>query len=138
MPKKLTTESFIAKAKLVHKEKYNYNKTEYVNSTTKIIIICPSHGKFLQIPNSHLNGKGCICCGKTSRSLSCKYTTKEFISEAKLKYGNEYDYSEIEYRGTYIPVKIICKKHGEFLQRPNNHLTGYGCPKCKLSRENEL
>jgi hypothetical protein len=25
---------------------------------------------------------------------------------------------------------ISCHEHGEFLQRPNDHLTGYGCPRC--------
>jgi very-short-patch-repair endonuclease len=38
-------------------------------------------------------------------------------------------------------VVIICPKHGEFLQRPNDHLTGYGCKMCqyeKTSKENRF
>jgi len=31
-------------------------------------------------------------------------------------------------------VKIICKEHGEFLQTPDNHLCGKGCPHCKSSK----
>ena len=27
-------------------------------------------------------------------------------------------------------IKIICKKHGEFLQTPKDHLNGNGCSKC--------
>jgi very-short-patch-repair endonuclease len=30
-------------------------------------------------------------------------------------------------------MKIACKKHGEFEQRPDNHLRGDGCPSCNNS-----
>lgn len=29
-----------------------------------------------------------------------------------------------------IKVDIVCKVHGEFTQKPNDHLSGHGCPKC--------
>ena len=54
--KKPTTSEFIKKATKVHKNKYDYSKVEYVNNYSKVIIICPIHGKFKQIPYSHLNG----------------------------------------------------------------------------------
>ena len=57
-----TTEEFIAKAKLVHGDKYDYSKVEYINSKTKICIICPEHGEFWQLPNSHIYGQGCSKC----------------------------------------------------------------------------
>ena len=60
--KKLTTEEFIEKAKLVHGNKYDYAKVEYINNHTKVLITCPKHGDFSQIPNSHLNGRGCPKC----------------------------------------------------------------------------
>ncbi len=59
-----------------------------------------------------------------------RLTTKEFISRAQRVHGNKYDYALVEYSGTYIPVKIICREHGEFEQRPNNHMSGYGCQTC--------
>ena len=46
MAKKLTTQEFIEKAKLVHGDKYDYSKVDYVNSQTKVCIICPIHGEF--------------------------------------------------------------------------------------------
>jgi hypothetical protein len=58
----MMTELFIEKAKLKHEDKYDYSKVEYVNSHTQIIIICKDHGDFLQIPNKHLLGTGCIKC----------------------------------------------------------------------------
>ena len=41
--KKLTTEEFIKRAKEVHGDKYDYSKVEYINSKTKVCIICPKH-----------------------------------------------------------------------------------------------
>lgn len=51
---KLTTEEFIKRAKEVHGDKYDYSFVEYVNSSTKVKIICPKHGIFEQTPNKHL------------------------------------------------------------------------------------
>lgn len=59
---KLTTEDFIKRAKKIHSDKYNYSKVDYINSQTKVTIICSTHGEFEQIPNSHLQGRGCPKC----------------------------------------------------------------------------
>lgn len=62
---KLRTKSivdFISKANVVHENKYDYSKAEYINNHTKICIICPIHGEFWQMPPSHLNGHGCPKC----------------------------------------------------------------------------
>lgn len=48
MRKKMTTEEFIAKAREVHGDKYDYSKVNYINNSTKVIIICPIHGEFEQ------------------------------------------------------------------------------------------
>ena len=53
-----------------------------------------------------------------------------FPIKANLKHDNKYDYSKVEYVNVRTKVTIICPEHGEFEQRPNDHLTGYGCPKC--------
>jgi len=54
MAKKLTLEEFIEKAKKVHCNKYDYSKVEYINTDTKIILICREHGEFSQTPDNHL------------------------------------------------------------------------------------
>lgn len=54
---------FITMAKEVHGSKYDYYKTRYIKSTSKIKIVCPDHGGFEQTPFSHLQGKGCRECG---------------------------------------------------------------------------
>ena len=67
MPKKITQEEFIEKARKVHGDKYDYSKVEYVNSNTKVRIICPIHGEFLQTPCNHLNGQTCYKCSRESK-----------------------------------------------------------------------
>ena len=129
-----STENFVRKAKLIHGNKYDYSKAEYVNAKTKICIICPIHGEFWQIPNDHLCGKGCKKCGLKSLSLSKTKTTEEFIEDAKRIHGDKYDYSKVKYVGCFDKVCIICKEHGEFWQTPNDHLCGKGCPVCRESK----
>ena len=122
--KKLTTEEFIKRAREVHGDKYDYSKVEYINSNTKVCIICPEHGEFWQTPGSHLSGKGCEKCVRPS------YDTKSFVDCAKKIFGDKYDYSKVEYVNTKTKVCIICSKHGEFWMKPNVHLQGCGCNLC--------
>ena len=42
------TEAFIHKAKLVHNDKYDYSKVNYIGCFDKVCIICPEHGEFWQ------------------------------------------------------------------------------------------
>ena len=123
--KKLTTESFIKKAHLVHGDRYDYSKVNYVGAKTKVVIICKEHGEFEQEPTNHLMGSGCIKCAGI-----CKSNTVEFITRAKLVHGDKYDYSKVNYSTTNEKVSIVCSTHGEFKQTPYGHLSGLGCKKC--------
>ena len=58
----MTTSEFIAKAKNIHGDKYDYSKVEYVKYDTPVTIICPEHGEFQQKPYIHLDGSGCQKC----------------------------------------------------------------------------
>ncbi len=128
MSKKITTEEFIERAKSVHGEKYDYSKTEYIDSKTKVCIICPIHGEFWQIPFGHLNGANCPICNSKK-----KQTQEEIISRFKHIHEDRYDYSKVKYKNILTDVCIICPKHGEFWQTPHSHLKGSGCPKCDNS-----
>jgi len=131
------TEEFISKAKKVHGGKYEYGKSEYVNSSTPIIISCPEHGEFEQRPSSHLTGRGCPAC-KAQRIGDLRLgNTEKFIYKAVKTHGYRYDYSKVDYVGSLVPVTIICPKHGEFKQIPTDHLRGAGCPTC-LSSHGEI
>jgi len=134
----LTKEEFIRKARAIHGYKYDYSKVEYVNSTTKLIIICPIHGEFEQTPNNHLQDHGCPYCGAEKTGLRFKYNNAEFISKARLIHGDKYDYSKVEYINSTEKIIIVCKKHGEFEQTPVAHIWGSGCLKCGLENRRLL
>lgn len=84
--KKLTTEEFIARAKAVHGDRYDYSKTEYVNATTKICITCKRHGDFLQRPSHHTDGRGCPKCASDINAAQMRLWTKKRCREVALRY----------------------------------------------------
>lgn len=67
-----------------------------------------------------------------------KLTNEEALKRAKEKHGDTFDYSEFEYVDSNKKVKIICKKHGVFLQLYGNHLKYNGCPSCRMERKRTL
>lgn len=132
--KKITTEQFIAKAKLVHGDKYDYSKTRYRSDREKVNITCPQHGDFEQIANAHLRGFGCAACGHRITSEKKTIGSREKFNEsAKLVHGDKYDYSKVDYKNSSTHVVITCPQHGEFSVSPNNHLASRDCPKCANS-----
>jgi hypothetical protein len=124
--KKKTKEEFIQEATEKHEGKYDYSKVVYVNTRTKVCIKCPEHGEFWQSPHNHLTGSGCPTCG-IEKQTSDK---EDFIKKSREKHGENYDYSKVEYVGSFKKVCIICPEHGEFWKAPNQHLKGQGCQKC--------
>lgn len=68
--KTATLDDFIRKAKDVHGEKYNYEKSVYISSSSKIVISCNIHGDFEQTPNSHCSGSECPKCSGRGISKS--------------------------------------------------------------------
>lgn len=138
MKKRLTTEEFIARAREVHGDKYDYSKVNYINSDTKVCIICSVHGGFWQTPYHHLAGNGCKKCAMKTLQDNRRMTTERFIERVKEIHGDKYDYSKLHYCRPHEEVCIICPEHGEFWQRAAVHLyNGSGCPKCgDLSTKN--
>jgi len=132
MPKKLTTEIFIKKAKLIHGDRYDYSLVNFVNHRTKVRIICKEHGEFSQIPNSHLYGANCPDCSGVK-----KYTNETFIKKSKNIHNDKYNYSLVNYINNDTKVKIICPIHGIFEQVPSSHLIGRGCKRCACIKTNE-
>lgn len=62
-----------------------------------------------------------------------KQTREQFIEKAIEIHGTKYDYTNVVYEKSHIPVKIKCLRHGEFLKRPSMHLIGQGCKKCSYA-----
>ncbi|GIE35451.1 hypothetical protein Ait01nite_084960 [Actinoplanes italicus] len=125
MAQRLTAVEFVARARERHGDRYDYSQTLYVNSQVKVTIICPEHGGFQQTPAKHLFGQGCASCGGRVR-----LTSDLFIDRSRRVHGDRYDYSRVEYVNNRTGVTIVCGDHGPFLQVPDGHMSGAGCPRC--------
>lgn len=135
MGKKLTRQEFIERSIVTHGYTYDYSRVDYINSRTKVLIVCPEYGEFWQEPRSHMKGSG-HPEGKASKiSKSKAQTEEEFVLKAKALYKEEYDYTSIHYKGNRVKVTILCNKcNTSFEQTPNSHLSGKGCPTCSLTK----
>jgi very-short-patch-repair endonuclease len=121
---------FIEKSNITHKNKYDYKLVNYINSTTKVEVICREHGSFFVRPDAHVRKVGCPMCNG-----GIKYDTVTFIKLAKQIHGELYNYSKVKYKNSTKKVKIICPYHGLFEMRPANHLNRQRCPSCSGVRK---
>ena len=80
------TEEFIQKSKLIHNNKYDYFLVEYINSYTKVKIICPEHGIFEQQPSNHLSKNGCKSCGYKKQTEN----NEAFLIKANITHKNKF------------------------------------------------
>lgn len=77
--------TFIQKAKLIHGEKYDYSKVEYINDQAKVQIICPPHGSFRQRASAHLYGQGCPVC----RISSGEREIERILQRLRIEYSKQ-------------------------------------------------
>lgn len=122
---KASFEKFVEKSNILHDGFYDYSVSEagYQSVSSKIDIICPRHGVFNTRAALHLNGHQCPKCVHY-------LTSKDFAEKANEIHNFKYEYSLVEYKGSFGKVKIVCKEHGVFEQTPSSHFQGAGCPKC--------
>ena len=133
MAKRLNIEGFIKRSNVIHHNKYDYSKVEYVNSSTKVCIICPEHGEFWQTPNKHMSGRGCPKCANIARKNKKTFTYDIFEKKCNEIHNGKYLYHQ-DYTNYSTKVKITCPIHGDFYQTTNHHLCGQGCPKCGIKK----
>lgn len=136
MTNKYNTKDFVEKAKKVHEDKYEYHLVDYVNSSTKVDIVCKEHGIFSQIPSGHLSGKGCKLCMPALISSKVRKTKEDFVEAARKVHGDRYDYSKVLYELSTKEVEIICERHGSFWMLPSVHKLGANCQEC--SKESQI
>lgn len=131
MPPRLTQEEFIRAAQKVHGNKFDYSKFVYAGMKVPSTVVCHQHGDLLISPSNHLYGSGCSRCGIEQRTKLRTKTKSQFVADAQKLHGSAtYDYSQVEYKNAMTKVKILCRTHGVFVQPPNSHLSGNGCPDC--------
>lgn len=119
----------------LHGGKYEYLEVDYTDLQKPMKIKCNvidefgEHGVFYQKYANHYNNKeGCPICGGTHGM-----TLDRFINKAKKKHNFKYTYDNAVYKNAHTKLLITCPEHGDFLQTPNDHLSGCGCPECKMS-----
>lgn len=115
---------------------YDVSKLEYKGTQTKVTVGCPKHGYFKITPDSLFNGCGCSKCGNERAAIKQTKTTEEFITEAKAKHKDYYSYEKTVYVNHNTPVTITCPVHGDFQQKPFDHLSGCGCRLCRATVSN--
>ena len=108
-----STEEWIKEAKNVHGDKYQYHLTQYVDSDTKVEIVCPKHGMFTQIPYYHLQGQGCPYCAHQ------KFHPSESLAVLYPEIAAQWDYELNESSG-YTPNNIGIDTKKKFYWHCNN------------------
>ena len=121
---KLTPDAFIAKAKRVHGNKYDYSLVVGgVSSHRKVSIVCLEHGIFEQTSTGHLSGKGCSKCAVQKREETNlkRYGVKnvmalpETLDKIKIathnKYGVDYAMRDKQLVSKNVEAK---RKNGTF------------------------
>jgi hypothetical protein len=131
-------EKFIEEAINIHENTYDYDKVNYINSDTKVIITCDIHGDFEQRPSLHLLGSGCKLCGIDKNAYNRRSPFDKFIEKSRIIHGNTYSYDKAIYLNCMNKLIITCHIHGDFEQIPNNHLRGASCPQCSCSKSYSL
>jgi very-short-patch-repair endonuclease len=125
----LSIDDFIEKARTIHGDKYDYSKVEYINSHTKVCIICPEHGEFWQTPNKHLSGNECPECNDRKNKHECKLWRNLQEKYANENIIHEYHNKEILGRKSidiYFPGrKIGIEYQGGQHFRPVKYFGGY-------------
>lgn len=131
MPAKLTQDGFLAKARAVHGERYDYSKTVYEHSMREVTITCRVHGDFQQKAYAHVRGEGCRLCGYEEAAANRSDGLESFLSRASKKFGGKFDYSKTEMLKLEDVITVTCPDHGDFTTTAYNFLvSAHGCQDC--------
>lgn len=129
--RRLSESEFLHRSKEKHGEKYDYSLIEYTRGVDQIQIVCPTHGKFMQMPCDHARGVGCPKCGEERRLKQRTLAQDEFIKRVIAMHGKTYDLSESVYKTSGDKVMVICPDHGKFEVIASMFVNeGTGCQKC--------
>lgn len=124
---KKDNQKFIEKSKSLYGDKFTYEKVNYINTNTPVIINCNNHGDFIVTPKEHYTKKngGCQKCNNRYRR-----NVEDFIKEANLIHNNKYNYDKVNFDKISDKITITCPIHKDFTQQARAHLRGNGCIQC--------
>lgn len=109
---------------------YDFSMSVYAGQNQKVAFKCPVHGICHSDAKNLINGKTCVLCYRERLHGTPRMTLNKVLSRFAEVHKDTYDYSKVVYKKQSEPVNIICKTHGLFLQKPEFHWSGSGCPKC--------
>ena len=131
---KYTPDTYIEKAiEKYGKDRFSFDKTNYIDSYHKIIVTCNKHNiDFLVSPITFIRpshkGNFCPDCQKNKKILP-----EEFIQLVNILHP-ELDCSKTKYVNTRNMVTVTCSLHGDFSIKAKNLInenTIQVCPDCK-------
>lgn len=114
-------EDFIKKSKKIHGNKYDYSLVKYKTGKDKVIIICHTHGEFLQTPYAHSSPsmkQGCPYCNISKGEDEIE----KYLIKNNIDYINQFTFNDCINPKTsrklpfdfYLPKhNIIIEYHGE-------------------------
>ena len=124
------TEYCIKQFKEKHGDKYDYSLVEYVSQKSKVKIICPLHGIFEQVPDTHKKGEGgigCKSCGITRKTQ----TPEEIIDRLERDNFDGSTFELVSSWGVRSVIKVTCKIGHEYTIEANSRISGRsGCLDC--------
>lgn len=109
-----TQEQFISEANIIHSNKYDYTKTKYTGIYNPVIITCPKHGDFEQVPSYHLQGNGCPTCGKVISNAETEIFNfvSQYIGEENVQQRNRILIAPQELDIYVRPIKYAIEYNG--------------------------
>jgi len=132
MTRKVTQEDFIGRARVIHGDKYNYDNIGYTNITSPIRFTCLKcgHENLLRQARHHVEGsnQGCEICTSVLRTRNKETFLKKLFY--RHKDTEKWDFKDFNYVSNNTKSKVTCLNGHEFMTRPNDLLTGYGCRIC--------
>ncbi len=139
MPRKLTREHALARCHEMHGDRYDYSRVEYVDSRTKVVIICREHGPFKQGPSEHWKGQGCPPCARPRQTGAPARTFEEVEPRLIAAHNGKYTYDGSAYRDSNSKIRATCPLHGDFWPQVASHLRGrFGCRECSYIARGQL
>lgn len=127
-----TKEQVLKRFREKHGDRYDYSRAEYVDSDTKMTIICREHGPFEIVSGDHYRGRGCPACGRKiveqSRRLPISEVANRIVSAQGLRYIFYFDgYT------SGASIRYLCPTHGWRSQAIKNVIK-VGCAACQIER----
>lgn len=130
---KLNQEVVIRNFIKIHGNKYSYDKFVFTKSVEKSVVTCKDHGDFEVSYSNHahkVNPRGCPTCGEISRASKRTKPFSYYLHKFLEVHGDKYSYVESSFINSTKKMSVVCKNHGIFLQSPEKHIAGKGCPAC--------